>query len=96
MNEKRLGILGWIVFILLVVSGCYVAFRVPLITFPGSPEGLRLVLNLEVVGLVIASTLEVFSNVAKLPDPRIDGITPASKQRSRRKEAAKGGIAAAG
>jgi len=94
MNENRLGILGWVTFILLVVSGCYVAFRVPLITYHGIPEGIRLVLNLELVGLLIASTLEVISNIAKLADPGLEGTVKALKQR-RRKRTVQGGLAGA-
>jgi hypothetical protein len=65
--------LRWIVSLLLLAAGTLVAFRADIIPLPGIPIGLRIVLSLQLIGLLITATLENLdylfgSKVAQVPD----------------------------
>lgn len=53
------GLLRWAFVLFLTAVGTYVAVRLPLFEAYNIPEGLRLVLSVEVVGLAVVSTSEI-------------------------------------
>jgi hypothetical protein len=54
------GILRWLWTLALVGGGTYSALRLPLFERLGIPEGVRLVLSIEFVGLIISWVVETF------------------------------------
>lgn len=61
MTGRPLNAAGWLIFFAVMASGCYVGFRVPLFAFLRIPEGLRIVVSIEIVGLAVATTIAVIS-----------------------------------
>lgn len=59
--ENLRDILKWLTFYLLVFAGAYVAIRVPVFRAFRIPEGLRIVLGIEAIGLLIATSVHILS-----------------------------------
>lgn len=61
LYETLKDILKWLTFYLVVFTGAYVAIRVPVFRSFRTPEGLRIVLGVEAVGLLIATSAHLLS-----------------------------------
>jgi hypothetical protein len=77
--ENLRDILKWITFYVLVFVGSYVAIRIPLFRIFRIPEGLRLVLGIEAVGLLIATSIHILSGFPGLRAARREMLVRAAQ-----------------